>query len=151
MNDQGALFPSHVRKSFMEKLGMVISFTTGYHPQASGHVEWTSQEIAEFLLSICVDQEDWAHFLPLGIELSEVLSHPANSLPVCLWLPTSLDPAVDKWFKWRKQVWETTQQNLLLTDNGQKFTSMNYESGFRPGTSRLIRLSTLVYIKSCSA
>lgn len=44
----------------MEKLGVSVSVTSGYHPEFNGQVEQVNQEIGRFLRTFSVDnQDDW--------------------------------------------------------------------------------------------
>ncbi|KAL1005460.1 hypothetical protein UPYG_G00059420 [Umbra pygmaea] len=65
VSDRGPQFTSRVWRSFMERLGVVVSLTSGYHPQSNWQTERTNQEIGRFLRSYCHDsQGDWADMLP---------------------------------------------------------------------------------------
>lgn len=62
--DRGPQFTSHVWKEFMEKLGVNISLTSGFHPQSNGHTERVTQEIGCYLRTYCSDnQNDWVRYL----------------------------------------------------------------------------------------
>lgn len=64
VSNWGPQFTLKVWASFIEKLGITISLTSGYQPQANRQVEKANQEIGQFLCTFCVDyQEDWAQFL----------------------------------------------------------------------------------------
>jgi transposase InsO family protein len=39
VSDHGPQFISCIWKAFMERLGVTVSFTSGYHPQSNGQVE----------------------------------------------------------------------------------------------------------------
>lgn len=83
---RGPQFPSVVWKSFMEKLGVSISLTSGYHLQTK--VERANQEIGRFLQTFCVDHpEEWSRFLQWAsyqfyvyTKLTYLLTQPLNSL-----------------------------------------------------------------------
>lgn len=48
----------------MEKLGVTVNLTSGYHPQANGQVEQANQEVSHFLHTFFASNpEDWAQFL----------------------------------------------------------------------------------------
>lgn len=65
VSDRGVQFTSHVWKAFMDKLGITMSLTSGYHPQANSQVNQANQEIGTFCHTSCSDnQEDWSCFLP---------------------------------------------------------------------------------------
>lgn len=49
----------------MEKLGVMVSLTSGHRSQSNGQVERTNQEMRRILRSHCQDwQGEWAQFLP---------------------------------------------------------------------------------------
>ena len=39
MSDRGPQFTSRVWKAFMERLGISVSLTSGFHPESNGQVE----------------------------------------------------------------------------------------------------------------
>lgn len=48
----------------MEKLGVTVSLTFGYHPESNGQAERMNQEIGRFLRSFSSDnQSDWAKYI----------------------------------------------------------------------------------------
>ncbi|KAM9497351.1 uncharacterized protein ACWYII_001254 isoform 1-T2 [Salvelinus alpinus] len=55
--DRGPQFTSHVWSTFMEKLGVTVSLTSGYRPQSNGQVERMNQELGRFLMSHCQDRQ----------------------------------------------------------------------------------------------
>lgn len=109
----------------MQKLGVTVRLTSGYHPQANGQVEQVNQEVGKFLGKYCSNNPtDWARFLPWAKYAQNSIRHCATKLtpfqcvlgykpPLFLWNsnPTEL-PAVDEWFKQSEQVWESTHQHL---------------------------------------
>lgn len=65
LSDRGPQFTSRVWRAFMERLGLTVSLTSGYHPESNGQAERTIQELGRFLRTYCHDrQHDWAQFLP---------------------------------------------------------------------------------------
>lgn len=111
MSDRGPQFTSHVWESFMEKLGITVSLTSGYHPQANGQVERANQEIGRFLRTFCsTNPEDWSRFLPWAEYVKNSLRHSATQLtpfqcvlgfqrPLLPWNDNPTDsPSVDDWF-----------------------------------------------------
>ena len=50
VSDQGPQFTSRVWRAFMERLGVSVSLTSGYHPESNG------QEVGRFLRSYCQDR-----------------------------------------------------------------------------------------------
>ena len=66
VSDQGPQFMSRVWKAFMERLGVLISLTSGFHPERNGQVERVNQDVGRFLRSYCQDRPgEWAVFLPM--------------------------------------------------------------------------------------
>ncbi|KAI2644754.1 Transposon Tf2-6 polyprotein [Labeo rohita] len=64
LSDRGPQFTSRLWASFFGLLGVNVSLTSGYHPQANGQVERLNQELTRFLRSYCLDhQEDWSRYL----------------------------------------------------------------------------------------
>lgn len=81
VSDQGPQFTSRAWESFMEKLGVTVSLTSGYHPQANGQVEQANQEIGRFLCTFCsTNPEDWSRFLPWAEYAKNSLRHSATQL-----------------------------------------------------------------------
>lgn len=58
MRDQATQFISRVWNGFMERLRIIVSLTTGYHPQANGQVEKMNQEITHYLHTYCGHNEN---------------------------------------------------------------------------------------------
>lgn len=51
----------------MEKLGITVSLTSGYHPQANGQAEHLNQEIGSYLRTYYNSNlNEWVCFLPLA-------------------------------------------------------------------------------------
>uniref|UniRef100_A0A9J7YGU5 Gypsy retrotransposon integrase-like protein 1 n=1 Tax=Cyprinus carpio carpio TaxID=630221 RepID=A0A9J7YGU5_CYPCA len=64
VSDRGPQFTSRLWKDFFQALGVNVSLTSGYHPEANGQVERLNQELTRFLRSYCSShQEDWSRFL----------------------------------------------------------------------------------------
>lgn len=51
VSDRGPQFTSLIRAGFMERLGITVSLTSGYHPQANCEVERANQEVRGILFS----------------------------------------------------------------------------------------------------
>jgi transposase InsO family protein len=49
--DRGPQFTSWVWRAFMERLGVSISLTSGFHPEHNGQVERVNQDVDRFQLS----------------------------------------------------------------------------------------------------
>lgn len=125
----GSPITSEVLKRFMEKLGISVSFRSGYHPQTNGQMECANQ-ISHFLRTFCADNQwDWAHFIPWwSIHRTLSATHitpfqwiPRFKPPLFPWSASPMDsPAVDDWFRRREQVWENTHQHLEQAANQNK-------------------------------
>lgn len=60
VSDQGPQFISRVWAGFMEKLGITVSLTSGYHPQANDQVKRANQKVGRFLRAYYFNnQGDW--------------------------------------------------------------------------------------------
>lgn len=125
ISDRDPQFTSRVWSSFMEKLGITVSLTSGYHPQVNGQVEQANQEVRCFLQSFCAAKpEDWSRFIPWAEHTQYSLRHLATHLtPFQCVLGYQLplfprntnptdSPIVDQWFQQSEQIWEGTHQHL---------------------------------------
>ena len=64
VSDRGPQFTSQVWAAFFEHLGVSVSLTSGYHPQANGQCERVNQELGKFLRVLSHDNpSDWARYL----------------------------------------------------------------------------------------
>lgn len=117
VSDRGPQFTSRVWKAFMECLGVTVSLTSGYRPQANGQVERVNQEVGRFLRCYCQDQlGEWADFLPW--RSTRIIPSSTNLTPFqCVlgyqpalapWHPSQTEaPAVDEWFR-HAEIWNAT-------------------------------------------
>lgn len=65
VSECGPQFTSQVWSSFLEKLGVMVSLTSGYHLQSNVQVEWVNQEVGQLLQTFCAEnQTGWARFIP---------------------------------------------------------------------------------------
>ncbi|KAI2667413.1 Transposon Tf2-6 polyprotein [Labeo rohita] len=88
VSNRGPQFSSRLWSSFFHLLGVNVSLTSGYHPQANGQVERLNQELTRFLHSYCHDrQEDWSRE------------------------PSKL-PAVNSWFQQSEETWNRAHVHL---------------------------------------
>ena len=55
VSDRGPQFTSRVWRAFMERLGVSVSLTSGFHPESNGQVERVNQDVGRFLRSYCRD------------------------------------------------------------------------------------------------
>ncbi|KAL0186579.1 hypothetical protein M9458_018249, partial [Cirrhinus mrigala] len=53
VSDRGPQFTSRLWTTFFRQLGVNVSLTSGYHPQANGQVERLNQELTRFLRTYC--------------------------------------------------------------------------------------------------
>ena len=51
VSDRGPQFTSRVWRAFMERLGVSVSLTSGFHPESNGQVERINQDVCRFLWS----------------------------------------------------------------------------------------------------
>src|SRR5258705_4500463 len=63
----GAEFVSHFFHSLGSLLNMKLHFTSGYHPEGNGQMEWINQVLEQYLHAYMNYQQDnWAPLLPLA-------------------------------------------------------------------------------------
>lgn len=81
MSDHGPQITSTVWASFMERLGVFVSLTSGYHPQANGQVERANQEVGRLICAYYYSkQSDWTKFLLWAEYAQNSLRHSATKL-----------------------------------------------------------------------
>ena len=125
VSDRGPQYTSQVWAAFFEHLGVSVSLTSGYHPQANGQCEKVNQELGKFLRVFSHDNpSDWARYL-VWAEMAQnsltssvtgmtpfqcFLGHPP---PLAPWTGVQTDiPAVDEWKTRSEQVWEEAHQRI---------------------------------------
>ena len=65
VSDRSPQFTSRVWRAFMERLGVLVSLTSGFHPERNGQVERVNQDVGRFLRSYCQERPgEWAAFVP---------------------------------------------------------------------------------------
>ena len=65
----------------MERLGVSISLTSGFHPESNGQVERVNQDVGRFLRSYCQDRPGhWAAFVPWDKIAQNSLRHSSTNL-----------------------------------------------------------------------
>ncbi|KAI2658093.1 Transposon Tf2-6 polyprotein [Labeo rohita] len=125
VSDRGPQFTSRLWASFFRLLGVNISLTSGYHPQANGQAERLNQELIRFLRSYCQNhQEDWSHYLFWAEYAQNSLRKPATNLtpfqctlgfqpPMFPWSgePSEL-PAVNSWLQRSEETWDQAHVHL---------------------------------------
>ncbi|KAI2665369.1 Transposon Tf2-9 polyprotein [Labeo rohita] len=125
VSDRGPQFSSRLWASFCRLLGINVSLTSGYHPQANGQVERLNQELSRFLRSYCHDhQEDWSRFLFWAEYAQNSLRKPTTQLtpfqcilgfqpPLFPWSGEPSDhPAVNSWFQQSEVTWNRAHVHL---------------------------------------
>uniref|UniRef100_A0A6Q2YIJ1 Gypsy retrotransposon integrase-like protein 1 n=1 Tax=Esox lucius TaxID=8010 RepID=A0A6Q2YIJ1_ESOLU len=134
VSDRGPQFTSRVWKAFMGRLGVSVSLTSGFHPEANGQVERVNQDLGRFLRSYCQDRPgEWAEFLPWAEYAQNSLRHSSTSLtpfqcvlgyqPVLVpWQsqPESGVPAVDDWFRRAEDTWSLAHRHIRRAGVRQK-------------------------------
>ncbi|KAI4899205.1 hypothetical protein NFI96_030736 [Prochilodus magdalenae] len=122
VSDQGTQFTSQVWSAFMERLGISVCLTSGYHPQSNGQCERVNQELSKFLRVYCHDnQTDWLTYLPWAeiAQNSRISSTTAMTPFQCIlgyqhplmpWTASqSSVPSVEHWMRRSEEVWEQTR------------------------------------------
>ncbi|KAI2667311.1 Transposon Tf2-9 polyprotein [Labeo rohita] len=125
LSDRGPQFTSRLWASFFRLLGVNVSLTSGYHPQANGQVERLNQELTRFLRSYCLGhQEDWSRYLFWAEYAQNSLRKPATNLtpfqctlgfqpPLFPWSGKPSDlPAVNSWFQRSEETWDRAHVHL---------------------------------------
>ncbi|KAL0152283.1 hypothetical protein M9458_052006 [Cirrhinus mrigala] len=125
VSDRGPQFTSRLWSSFFHLLGVNVSLTSGYHPQANGQAERLNQELTRFLRSYCLDhQEDWSRYLFWAEYAQNSLFKPATNLtpfqctlgfqpPLFPWSGEPSDlPAVNSWFQRSEETWNRAHVHL---------------------------------------
>ncbi|KAK1805999.1 hypothetical protein P4O66_013038 [Electrophorus voltai] len=96
MSDRGPQFTSQIWKELLGKLNIMVSLTSGYHPQANGQAERTNQELGNFLCLYCQHHpETWSAYLPWAEYAQNSLHH-----------------AVETWCKESERTWEERHPRL---------------------------------------
>ncbi|KAL0153009.1 hypothetical protein M9458_051679, partial [Cirrhinus mrigala] len=125
ISDRGPQFTSRLWATFFRLLGVNVSLTSGYHPQADGQIERLNQELTRFLRTYCQNrQEDWNRYLFWAEYAQNSLRKPSTSLtpfqcvlglqpPLFPWSgePSEL-PAVNSWFQNSEETWNQAHVHL---------------------------------------
>ncbi|KAI4884140.1 hypothetical protein NFI96_009880, partial [Prochilodus magdalenae] len=82
VSDRGSQFTSQVWSAFMERLGITVSLTSGYHPQSNGQCERMNQELGY-----------QPPLMPWTVTISNV-------------------PSVEHWMRRSEEVWGQTHQRI---------------------------------------
>ncbi|KAI2645604.1 Transposon Tf2-9 polyprotein [Labeo rohita] len=125
ISDRGPQFTSRLWSDFFNLLGVNVSLTSGYHPQANGQAERLNQKLTRFLRSYCQDhQEDWSRFLLWAEYAQNSIRKPSTNLtpfqcvlgyqpPLFPWSGEPSDlPAVNSWFQRSEETWNRAHVHL---------------------------------------
>ncbi|XP_048053127.1 5-hydroxyisourate hydrolase isoform X1 [Megalobrama amblycephala] len=136
MPDRGSQFTSRVWRSFFKLLGVIISLSSGYHPQTNGQTERKIQEIGRFLRTFCHGhQNSWNQFLGWAEYAQNSLRQSITGLtpfqcvlgyqpPLFPWDGEPSDvPAVDYWFRESERVWDSAHLQLQRALRRRRMTA----------------------------
>lgn len=143
----------------MEKLGVSISLTSGYHLQSHGQMQRANQETEWFLRCFCLENPaNWAQFLPWAESAPNSLRHSSICLtlfrcvlgyqpPLFPWNTNITNsPVMEKWFRQSEQMWENTHQRLehvaclqIATEGRPHSTTLATEYGWPQRTTEIHR------------
>ncbi|KAI2646606.1 Transposon Tf2-6 polyprotein [Labeo rohita] len=125
VSDRGPQFTSRLWSSFFRLLGVNVSLTSGYHPEANGQVERLNQELTRFLRSYCQHRQgDWSRFLLWAEYAQNSIRKPATNMtpfqctlgfqpPLFPWSGEPSDlPALDSWFQQSEATWNQAHVHL---------------------------------------
>ncbi|KAK3521378.1 hypothetical protein QTP70_004116 [Hemibagrus guttatus] len=125
VSDRGPQFISRVWRAFLTRLGVVVSLSSGYHPQTNGQTERKIQEISRYLRTFCHShQNSWSQYLGWAEYAQNSLRQPSTGLtpfqcvlgyqpPLFPWSAEPSDvPAVDHWFRESERVWDSAHHQL---------------------------------------
>uniref|UniRef100_A0A8B9HYG6 Integrase catalytic domain-containing protein n=1 Tax=Astyanax mexicanus TaxID=7994 RepID=A0A8B9HYG6_ASTMX len=130
--DRGPQFISQVWSAFMNRLGICVSLSSGYHPQRNGQCERMNQELGKFLRIYCSNNlHDWAKYLPWAEVAQNSLISSTTKLtpfqcflgyqpPLMPWSAEPNIPAVDDWMRRSEEVWEKTHRFIEAVLEQQK-------------------------------
>ncbi|CDQ95111.1 unnamed protein product [Oncorhynchus mykiss] len=133
VSDRGPQFTSRVWRAFIERLGVSVSLTSGFHPKSNGQVERVNQDVGRFLQSYCQDRPgEWAAFIPWPEIAQNSLCHSSTNLSpfqcVLGYQPVLAPrhqcqieaPAVDDWFRRSEETWDTAHVHLQWAGRRQR-------------------------------
>ncbi|KAL0161008.1 hypothetical protein M9458_044733, partial [Cirrhinus mrigala] len=125
VSDRGPQFTSRLWTTFFRQLGVNVSLTSGYHPQANGQIERLNQELTRFLRTYCQNrQADWSRYLFWAEYAQNSLHKPSTNLtpfqcvlgfqpPMFPWSgePSEL-PAINSWLQNSEETWNQAHVHL---------------------------------------
>lgn len=133
VSDRGVQFISRFWRSFCSRLGINLSFSSGFHPETNGQTERTNQTLEQYLRCFVSDcQEEWAAYLPFAEVAYNNSEHASTKMSPfrcvggrdprlsSLAGPSTDSPVVDQWFKDRRPIWSSAQRNLRSAVAQQK-------------------------------
>ena len=125
----------------MERLGVSVSLTSGFHPESNGQVERVNQDVGRFLRSYCRDWPgEWARYVPWAELAQNSLRHSSTNMspfecvlgyqPVLApWHQSQTEaPAVEEWVQRSKDTWKAVQESLRLAGQRQKRSADQHRS-----------------------
>ena len=81
VSDRCPKFTSRVWRAFMERLGVSVSLTSGFHPESNGQVERVNQDVGRFLRSYSRDRPgEWARYVPWAEVAQNSLRHSSTNM-----------------------------------------------------------------------
>ncbi|KAK3548493.1 hypothetical protein QTP70_013327 [Hemibagrus guttatus] len=149
VSDRGPQFISRVWRAFLTRRGVVVSLSSGYHPQTNGQTERKIQEISRYLRTFCHShQNSWSQYLGWAEYAQNSLRQPSTGLtpfqcvlgyqpPLFPWSAEPSDvPAVDHWFRESERVWDSAHHQLQRALRRRRRTADLQRSdppAFQPG------------------
>jgi hypothetical protein len=149
VSDRGPQFTSRVWRAFMERLGVSVNLTSGFHPESNRQVERVNQDVGRFLRSYCRDRPgEWARYIQWAEVAQNSLRHSTTNMSPfqCMlgyqpglapWHQSQTEtPAVEKWVQCSKDTWRAIQESLKQASGWQKRSADQHRSEapmFSPG------------------
>jgi hypothetical protein len=124
VSDRDPQFTLRVWKAFMERLGVSVSLSSGFHPKSNGQVERVNQDVGRFLRSYCQNRlGERTVFVPWAEMAQNSLRHSSTNLTPfqCVlgyqlvlvpWHQSQTEAhAVDDWFRRAEETWDAARIN----------------------------------------
>ena len=109
----------------MERLGVSVSLTSGFHPESNGQVERVNQNVGRFLRLYCRDRPvEWARYVPWAELAQNSLCNSSTNMSLfkCVlgyqpvlttWHQSQTEaPVVEEWVQRSKDTWRAVQESL---------------------------------------
>ncbi|KAL0179865.1 hypothetical protein M9458_025307, partial [Cirrhinus mrigala] len=135
ISDRGPQFTSRLWSSFFHLLGVNVSLTSGYHPEANG-------QLTRFLRSYCQDRQGdcnrfllWAEYAQNSIRKPSTNMTPFQYVlgfqpPLFPWSGEPSDlPAVNSWFQQSEATWNRAHVHLQRAADRRCRPNPPYEPG----------------------